>query len=132
MRRTIPQVGNVAGVATSIPYTPTVTQAGNTFGGITAAYQLLPGGLCCIWGQFTANATVASAVITISLPTGVVPFPPSNIGAGFGCGTLGNSTGTQTSVLAVAGSSQTTVRSQIATTSANIYFFFGLFPVAGS
>ena len=56
--------GSGGGVST---YTPTVTQAGNTFTGVTGRAALI-NGVGFVWVSFTAVSTVAGAGVSITTP----------------------------------------------------------------
>jgi hypothetical protein len=67
------------GVYVTGTYTPTITQAGQTFSSISASWFRI-GGLMVVRGTATlAAATAVSAHITITLPTGVTPLGASGV-----------------------------------------------------
>ena len=63
-------------------YTPTITQAGNTFSGLTFQYVKV-GPLVVVWGVFTSTLAISSQTVSITVPTSASATVTLGQGLGF-------------------------------------------------
>ena len=112
-------------------YTPTITQAGNTFSGQAGGYYKM-GKLLYLWGRFTANSSVAATSLTISLPAGeTVDNGFISTGPNYGCGHIANNAAppTQAAELIAQAAGTTLLAPGYTNTAAGSYFFHAIVPV---
>lgn len=86
---------------TALPYTPTVTWAGNTIGTQSGFYIKSPGKLE-VWVSFSETAGTAVATLTITIPTGYAAVTHTGSLVA-GVGTISSGVGTPTEMVAAAG-----------------------------